>query len=244
MDPVISARNVGIRFRAPRHTRYGNKPRLFGARRLTVWGLREVDLDLARGEMVGLIGPNGSGKSTLLRTIAGIYRPDEGAITRRGRVAPLLSFDGGLKGGLSGWENIALSGVLLGLTRRRIHAIREEVAEFAGLGDSLDTEVRVYSTGMKARLGFAVAAFAEPDLLVLDEAMSVGDEDFQERSGEVIRRFLTDGRTVLTASHDVSALADGCDRLVRLDHGRVVQIGSPSEVAEAYLAAMHARAGA
>jgi ABC-type polysaccharide/polyol phosphate transport system ATPase subunit len=244
MEPVISARNVGIRFRAPRHTRYGNKPRLFGARRLTVWGLRGIDLDVARGEMLGVIGPNGSGKTTLLRTLAGIYRPDEGAIIRRGRVAPLLSFGGDLNPGLSGWENIALSGVLLGLTRKRIRAIGEEVAEFAGLGDSLDTEVRVYSAGMKARLGFAVAAFSEPDVLVLDEAMTVGDEDFRERSGEVVQRFLADGRTVIMASHDVSALADACDRLVRLDHGLLVQIGPSVEVAEEYLAAIHSRAGA
>jgi ABC-type polysaccharide/polyol phosphate transport system ATPase subunit len=238
MEPVVSIRNLGIRFRAPRHTRYGPRPRLIGARRRIVWGLRGVDLDVARGKLLGLIGPNGSGKTTLLRTIAGIYRPDEGEVRRRGRVAPFLSFAGDLKPGLSGWENIALSCVLLGLTRRRTRAIGEEVAEFTGLGDFLDAEVRVYSTGMKARLGFAVAAFSEPDVLVLDEAMTVGDEDFQERSGEVIRRFLSTGRTVIMASHDIPAITEASDRMARLEHGRVVQIGEPDQVAEEYLAAV------
>lgn len=241
MEPVLSARNIGIRFRAPRHTRYGYKPRLFGARRQVVWGIRGIDLDLVRGELLGLIGPNGSGKTTLLRTIAGIYRPDEGEIARRGRIAPLLSFEGGLNPGLSGWENIVLSEVLLGLTRRRTRAIAEEVAEFADLGEFLDAEVRVYSTGMKARLGFAVAVFSEPDVLVLDEAMTVADEDFKQRSREVVRRFLSQGRAVVMASHEIVALAETCDRLARLEHGRMVQIGSPSEVVEKYLIAMHAQ---
>ena len=239
MEPVVSVRRLGIRFRAPRHTRYGPKPRLIGARRRIVWGLRGVDLDVTRGELLGLIGPNGSGKTTLLRTIAGIYRPDEGQVLRRGSVAPFLSFEGGLKPGLSGWENIALSCVLLGLTRRRTRAIMEEVAEFTGLGDFLDSEARVYSTGMKARLGFAVAAFSEPDVLVLDEAMTVGDEEFQERSTDVIRRFLSEGRTVIIASHDIAAISALSDRLARLEQGRIVQIGEPAQVAEEYLAAVY-----
>lgn len=242
MSAVISLRGVGIRFRAPRHTRYGYKPRLVGSRRQTVWGLRDVSLEVERGEFVGLIGPNGSGKTTLLRTIAGIYRPDEGEIRRDGRVAPLLSFDGDLKPGLSGWENIALSGVLLGLSRRQTKDVATSVADFAGLGDSLDTEVRVYSTGMKARLGFAVAAFSQPDVLVLDEAMTVGDEDFKERSGELIRGFVSEGKTVIMASHEIPALAAVAHRLVRLDRGAVAEMGTPARVAEHYLAGMHSKA--
>jgi ABC-type polysaccharide/polyol phosphate transport system ATPase subunit len=160
---------------------------------------------------------------------------------RRGRVAPFLSFEGGLNPALSGWENIALSGVLLGLSRRQTRAMEARVEDLAGLGEFLDAEVRVYSTGMKARLGFAVAALSEPDVLVLDEAMTVGDEEFQERSGDVVRRLLSEGRTVILASHDVSALAEGCDRLVQLDQGSIRRIGEPTEVAEAYLSEIHAR---
>jgi ABC-type polysaccharide/polyol phosphate transport system ATPase subunit len=170
-----------------------------------------------------------------LRTIAGVYKPDEGLRIARGRVAPLLSFDGDLKPGLSGWENIALSGVLLGLTRRQTRGVAGRIAEFSGLGEFLHSEVRVYSTGMKARLGFAVAALVDPEVLVLDEAMTAGDYDFQDRSQALIRGFLARGRTVIIASHEIESLARQCDRLVHLKGGLIVEEGAPDGVAARYL---------
>jgi ABC-type polysaccharide/polyol phosphate transport system ATPase subunit len=182
-----------------------------------------------------LIGANGAGKSTLLRTVAGVYRPDEGWLKVNGRVAPILSLSAGLKAGLSGWENIALSGVLLGVKKSRLKEVTPEIASFSGLGDFLDAPVRVYSAGMKARLGFAIAAFADADIMVLDEILSVGDQNFTQRSRNKIIEILRSGRTVLTSSHSLDLMTDLCDRLVWLDKGRIVEIGSPSSVVAHYL---------
>jgi homopolymeric O-antigen transport system ATP-binding protein len=235
-EPAISLDDVGIRFRVPRRGRRGKGiPRLFGRRRSKFWGIRHISLDVARGEVLGLIGPNGSGKSTLLRTVSGIYRPDEGTATVRGRVGPLLSAGAGLEAGLTGWENVELSGVLLGLTRKQAAAIAQVVAEFADIGEFMDAAVRVYSAGMKARLGFAIAVHSEPEILALDEVLSVGDQEFRERSAAKIREFIDAGKTVVVASHEVETIAGMCGRFVRLERGRVVDQGPPAEVGKRYL---------
>lgn len=239
MEPTVSLDGVGIRFRVSRRNRRqrGQSRR----HRWMMWGLRDLTFDIAAGEIVGVIGPNGAGKSTLIRTIAGIYEPDEGTLVTRGRVAPLVTPSGGLKPGLSGWDNVELSAVLLGLARREVGAVREQVAEVAGLGDFMDAPVRVYSAGMKARLGFALAVASEPAILVLDEVMAVGDETFRERSEETLRAFIRRGGTVLFATHEVQTVAETCSRLIRLDAGRVVADGEPAPIAEAYLAEAHQR---
>ena len=237
MDAAISLRDVGIRFKVPRRGKRGKGiPRILGSRRAAFWGIRHISLDIAHGEVVGLIGPNGSGKSTLLRTVAGIYRPDEGEALVNGRVGPLLSAGAGLEAGLTGWENIELSGVLLGLTRKQARTIAPAVAEFADIKDFMDAAVRVYSAGMKARLGFAIAVHADPDILALDEVLSVGDQEFRDRSAAKIREFITSDKTVIVASHEVETIADMCGRFVRLEKGRVVDEGPPDRVGERYLA--------
>jgi ABC-type polysaccharide/polyol phosphate transport system ATPase subunit len=236
MDAAISLRDVGIRFRVPRRGRRGRGiPRLIGRRRSKFWGIRHVTFDVGHGEVLGLIGPNGSGKSTLLRTVSGIYRPDEGEAVISGRVGPLLSGAAGLEGSLTGWENIELSAVLLGLTRAQAKAIAQRVAEFAEIPDFMDAPVRVYSGGMKARLGFAIAAHTDPEILALDEVISVGDQEFRERSAAKIREFISRGKTVVVASHEVDTIADLCGRFVRLERGRVVDDGPPARVAKRYL---------
>ncbi|MEX2457751.1 MAG: ATP-binding cassette domain-containing protein [Actinomycetota bacterium] len=237
MEQAIRLRDVGIRFRVPRRGRRGlGIPRLLGRRRTKFWGIRHVTFDIARGEVVGLIGPNGSGKSTLLRTVSAIYRPDEGESEVSGRVAPLLTAGAGLSPGLTGWENIELSGVLLGLTRRRTNELAQTIAEFADIRDFMDAPIRVYSAGMKARLGFAIAVHADPDILALDEVISVADEEFRERSAQRLREFIDSGGTVVVASHEVESLTDLCRRFVRLEHGEVVDDGEPGEVGPRYLA--------
>ncbi len=238
---MIRAQDVGIRFHVPRRGRMGRVPRLIGARRWTLWGLRNVDLEVAHGEVVGLIGPNGSGKTTLLKTIAGIYEPDEGTCRVVGRVAPLLSAAAGLKLGLSGWENIDLAGVLLGLSRKQVKALAPSIAEFAGIQEFMDAPARVYSSGMRARLGFAIAIMSEPDILVLDEVMGVGDQEFREKSRAKIDKAIASGKTVVMASHDVEgSVREVANRLVHLEHGRVVEQGAPDVVAAHYVEQHHA----
>jgi ABC-type polysaccharide/polyol phosphate transport system ATPase subunit len=236
---AISLRGVGVRFRLPRRARKGKAPRLFAGRRRTLWGLRGADLDVAHGEVVGLVGPNGAGKTTLLRVVAGIYRPDEGTIAVEGRITPFLTPTAGLSNNLSGWENIMLGAVLLGSSREGARKAAGEIAEFTGLGDFLDAPVRTYSSGMKARLGFALTAFTRPDVMVLDEVMGAGDQEFQERSEAKIRELITGGRTVLMATHALPKLKELCHRVVRLAGGRIVEIGDPEAVAEHYLAELH-----
>jgi ABC-type polysaccharide/polyol phosphate transport system ATPase subunit len=244
MVPAISLRDVGIRFRVPRRGGRGRGiPRLVGRRRSKFWGIRHVTLDVARGEVVGLIGPNGSGKSTLLRTVSGIYRPDEGEAVVRGRVGPLLSPAAGLEPGLTGWENIELSGVLVGMTRAEARAASGAIAEFADIAEFMDAAVRVYSAGMKARLGFSIVVHANPDVLALDEVLAVGDQEFRDRSAAKIREFIESERTVIVASHEVESIAGICDRLVRLEHGSVVEDGAPKTVAKQYLRDHGSRTG-
>jgi ABC-type polysaccharide/polyol phosphate transport system ATPase subunit/GT2 family glycosyltransferase len=194
-----------------------------------------VTFDVAPGEVIGLIGPNGAGKTTLLRTIAGIYRPDEGTVDVRGRVTPLLSNSAGLNPLLSGWDNVTTVGVLLGFSRKQMRAVGGQIAAFAGLGEFMDAPVRVYSSGMRARLGFAIAAFTDPDIMVLDEALSVGDAQFKEQSRDKMRELIRGGRTVLMATHDLVTLQELCHRLVRLESGRVVEVGTPDAVSQHYL---------
>lgn len=239
MEPAVSLRDVAVRFRVPRRSRLGRTPRLAGAPKWTLWGLDGVSLDVGHGEVVGLIGPNGAGKSTLLRVVAGIYRPDRGTVEVHGRVTPFLTPAAGLVRDLSGWENIHLGCVLLGLSRDAAREVAPGVAEFAGLGEFLDAPLRTYSTGMVARLGFALVALSEPDVMVVDEVIGAGDEDFRRRSQDKMKELIRGGRTVLIASHVLSSLTTLCDRLIRLERGRVVDEGDPEEVADRYVETLH-----
>jgi ABC-type polysaccharide/polyol phosphate transport system ATPase subunit len=239
MDPAASLRDVAVRFRSARRSRLGQVPRLFGAGKWTVWGLQDVTLDVGKGEVLGLIGPNGAGKTTLLRVVAGVYVPDRGTVRVDGRVTPFLTPSAGLSSSLSGWENIELGGVLLGLSRTRVRESAAQIAEFTGLGEFLDAPIRTYSSGMLARLGFALVAFSEPDVMVVDEVMGAGDEEFRERSQAKIKELIGAGRTVLIASHVLATLKELCHRLVRLEEGRLVDEGDPESVSERYLDALH-----
>ncbi|MBI4259888.1 MAG: ABC transporter ATP-binding protein [Actinobacteria bacterium] len=232
-EPVVSLRDVGIRFRFSRRSRHG-RHRLFSRKRKPFWGLRHATLDVERGEALGLVGPNGAGKTTLLRTVSGIYEADEGEVEVRGRIGPLLSVTAGLMPRLSGWQNISLLATLLGLPSSRMGELGERIAEFSGLGEFLDAEVRTYSAGMRARLGFSVATFVEPDVLVLDEVLAVGDEEFRRKSAGVIRDFLDSGRTVMVASHELDRLEEMCTRIIWMDHGSIREAGEPAAILERY----------
>jgi len=196
--------------------------------------LKDVSLSIRPGERVGVIGPNGAGKSTLFRVIARVRRPTTGRVTVRGLVAPLLELGLGFHGELTGRENIVLHGTLLGFSRGVMIAKIPAIAAFAELEPFLDAPIRNYSTGMTARLAFAVATEVDPDILLVDEALAVGDERFREKCHERMARFRERGRTFLLVSHALSDVKEACRRVLWLSEGRIVRDGPAAEVCDAY----------
>ena len=203
-----------------------------------VWALRDVSLGVHAGESVGLIGANGAGKTTLLKLLAGISRPTRGQLRTRGRVAALLNVGAGFHPELTGRQNVYLNGVILGLNRREVRARYDAIVEFAGLEPFMDTPVKHYSSGMYARLAFAVAAHVEPDVLLVDEVLSVGDAAFQDASLRRMLAFRDSGAAVIFVSHNMAAVELMCQRAVWLDRGEVRATGPTPEVVRAYLDSM------
>ncbi len=199
------------------------------------WALREVSLAISQGESVGIIGRNGAGKSTLLRLISGVLRPTVGNVAVRGRVTPVLELGVGFDGELTGRENIFLYGVLLGRSRQEIRAKLAAIVEFSELGDFLDVPVRSYSSGMLARLAYAVASAWTPEILLVDEALAVGDASFAGKCLERQREFQRAGATLLLVSHDLDTLRAMAERAIWLEQGRVVLDGPTEEVVSRYL---------
>jgi len=189
--------------------------------------LRDVDLEIRSGESVGLIGPNGSGKSTLLKILTGILRPTTGTVEVNGRVSSLLELGAGFNGELSGRDNIFLNASLLGLSRKETEGLFDSIVEFSELEEFIDNPVKHYSSGMYVRLGFAVAVHVDPDILLVDEVLAVGDEAFARKCLDKIAEFQREGRTILFVTHSLSLVDEICDRGVVLDHGRVVFDGDP-----------------
>jgi lipopolysaccharide transport system ATP-binding protein len=200
------------------------------------WALRDLNLVARPGDVIGIIGRNGSGKTTLLKTLAGICAPDRGRLTVRGRVGCLLSFGVGFKPTLTGRENIYLNGSILGLPRREIERRIDEVIAFSELGEFIDAPVRTYSAGMKGRLGFSIAVHIDPDVLVLDEVLSVGDAAFRAKAGTILERFRADSKTVVLATHSMDLVRRSCTRALWLQKGEVKMLDEPGRVADAYLA--------
>jgi ABC-2 type transport system ATP-binding protein/lipopolysaccharide transport system ATP-binding protein len=199
-----------------------------------LWALRDVTLQIRRGETVGIVGRNGAGKSTLLKVISRILKPTQGSAVVHGSLAPILELGTGFDYELTGIENLYLNALLLGHTRREVDAKVDEIVEFSGLGDFVHSPVRNYSSGMVARLGFAVITAWIPDVLILDEVLAVGDEHFVKRCQERIANFQAQGAAVLLVSHAAEAVRKNCERCVWLDHGRVLADGPPSEVLARY----------
>jgi ABC-type polysaccharide/polyol phosphate transport system ATPase subunit len=198
------------------------------------WALREVNLCVNRGEVFGLVGHNGAGKSTLLKLIARVLRPTEGRVVVRGQVAPLLEFGAGFHPELTGRENVFLNGALLGFTRQEMEEKFKRIVDFAELWDFIDAPIRTYSSGMLARLGFAVATDVRPDILIIDEVLAVGDEAFQRKSSERMQSFRDQGATILLVSHNMATIEAMCRRAAWLDHGQLKGVDLVSEVIRAY----------
>ena len=203
------------------------------------WALRDLSFEVPTGQTFGVIGSNGSGKSTLLKCLAGILVPDRGQVTTHGRVSALLELGAGFHPELSGRENVFLNGAILGLKKDEITARFDDIVEFAGLADFIDTPVKNYSSGMFVRLGFAVAANVEPDVLLIDEVLSVGDEAFQRKSAERIERFRREGRTIVFVSHGLGQVEQLCERVAWIDHGELKVVGPAADVISAYRGDSH-----
>jgi homopolymeric O-antigen transport system ATP-binding protein len=199
------------------------------------WALRDASFRIAAGESVGLVGDNGAGKSTLLRLICGLGRPTRGCARIDGRVAALLELGAGFHPQLTGRENLYVSAVVSGLRRAEVDARLEEIVEFAEVGPFLDQPLRTYSSGMQMRLAFSVAVHVDPDVLVVDEALAVGDARFQARCVERIESFHRLGRTLLVVSHDLGLVRRICSRAIQLRHGRVVRDGPAGAVIDGYV---------
>lgn len=202
--------------------------------------LTDVSLSVAQGEAFGIIGRNGAGKSTLLRVIAGIVPPTHGEVLTRGTVAPIIEIGTGFDGELSGRENIFFNGSLLGRSRAFMRAREEEIVDFADITDFIDAPLRTYSTGMVARLAFAIATTVEADVVLLDEVLAVGDASFREKCDERIRHFHATGAAVVIVAHDLATVSQLCSRVAWLDHGRLNACGPAADVIDAYQGGLHA----
>ncbi len=198
-------------------------PRMFTA-------LNDISFAVQRGERIGLTGPNGCGKTTLLSVIGGVYRSYQGSVSVRGRVSMMLALGAGMHPELSGRENIILNGVLQGKSRRQMQELMDDIIDFADVGEFIDAPLYQYSSGMKARLGFGVITAIEPEILLVDEVLAVGDADFKKKCEKRISGLLANGCTLFLVSHNLNDIRKNCDRVIRLEHGRIVADGKVSEV--------------
>ena len=196
--------------------------------------VKDVSFEVHEGEMLGIVGSNGSGKSTLLKVIAGVYQPSSGSVSVHGSLAPLIELGAGFHGELSGRENILMNGLLMGFSKRQMRDREEAIIEFADIGDFIDSPVKQYSSGMYMRLAFAVATEINPDILVIDEILAVGDMAFQQKCFERLERFRSSGKTILFVTHTLDQIRKNCDRAIYLDKGTLVIDGTPEEVIDMY----------
>jgi ABC-2 type transport system ATP-binding protein len=230
--PVIQVNDVSKKFVIRKDKSL--KERLVNSRRSRAhaeefWALRDINLEIDPGHTLGLIGGNGSGKSTLLKIIGGILTPTTGYVARRGRLAALLELGAGFHGDLTGRENVYLNASILGLSRAQTDRYFSSIVEFSGIEQFIDTQVKFYSSGMYVRLAFAVAIHVDPEILLVDEVLAVGDEPFQRKCLDRIKQFQQDGRTIILVTHSLEQVRQMCDRVVLLEAGRMVVDGGPAE---------------
>jgi len=237
-EMAIRAQNLGIRY----NLNFTKKTKLrttfatlLDPRRRNkghFWALRGVDFTVNRGEAVGIIGPNGSGKSTMLLALAGIVQPSEGVVEVNGHVSTLLSLQAGFDSELSGRENIALAGALMGIDHKVMQEITPGIVKFANIGAFIDAPMKTYSSGMRARVGFSIATAVDPDILLLDEVLQTGDNKFKQKSRKRIAEVLQTAKAVVMVTHDMSWITAFCTRAILLDKGRIVAEGDPEEIAD------------
>lgn len=226
---IITAENISLGYRKGFSFRNDN----------IHWALKDVSFTLEKGETLGIVGSNGSGKSTLLKVLAGIYQPDNGSIKFGCDSITLLSLALGFDNELSGRDNIVIAGMLMGHSRDEIQNLMNEIISFSGLTDSIDDPLKTYSSGMRARLGFSIAINARAELLLIDEILSVGDEQFREKAENSMVKKIDSDQSVVLVSHALGQLTRLCDRVIWLDRGNIIEIGEPETVVQNYIKYSH-----
>lgn len=238
-QPAVEVKNVSILFNLNKEKVDNIKEYFvkFVTRKLMFtefWALKDISFTVNKGERLGILGFNGAGKSTLLKTVAGVLKPTKGSVTVHGVIAPLLELGAGFDSNYSGKENIFLYGATMGYSRKYIQERYDEIVEFSELKDFIDVPVKNYSSGMKARLGFAIATAVEPEVLILDEVLSVGDAKFRRKSEAKVRSMFDKGVTVLFVSHSTEQVRRLCDKAIILDKGQIIAQGEVNEICDIY----------
>lgn len=245
MENAVEAVGLSKRFRVHRERRTLLKERIVRGRANTApeyfWALKDATFSVPRGSSLGLIGHNGSGKSTALKVMTGIYRPTEGHVSVNGSVSALLEVGAGFHPELTGRENIRLNATILGFDSKQITSMMDEIIEFADIGDFIDSPVKHYSSGMYVRLGFAVAVMVRPEILIVDEVIAVGDEEFQRKCFDYLHGLRKAGTSMIIVSHGLGSITDLCDEAIWLEHGHMRDIGPSHTVTQAYLDDVNAR---
>ncbi len=248
MENAIEAVGLSKRFRIHRERRTSFKERFVRGKTDTgpqyFWALKDATFSVPRGSSLGLIGHNGSGKSTALKVLAGIYRPTEGHVSVNGSVSALLEVGAGFHPELTGRENIRLNATILGFTRRQIDSLMDQIIEFADIGDFIDSPVKHYSSGMYVRLGFAVAVMVRPEILIVDEVIAVGDEEFQRKCFDYLHGLRRAGTSMIIVSHGLGSITDLCDEAMWLERGNTREIGPSQNVTQSYLNEVNAKEAA
>lgn len=236
---VIDAKNLSVRYRLTRDHIDSIKEYVIALIKQKIryeefWALKDVSFSIEKGDVVGIIGRNGAGKSTLLKVVSEIMKPTTGSVSHMGTIVPMLELGSGFDMELTGRENIFLDGAILGYTKEYLESRYQDIVDFSGLSKFIDMPLRNYSSGMMARLAFSIAAMVEPEILIVDEILSVGDGDFQKKSHARMMELMGGGTTVLLVSHSLSQIREICNRVIWLDHGTVRMYGEAQEVCDAY----------
>lgn len=238
---MIKIENVGMKFNLGIEKDNSLKMtfiRLFDKRKRIkksdFWALKNVTFDVAKGDVVGLIGSNGAGKSTLLKVVSGVMKPTEGKVEVNGVISPMIELGAGFDGDLTARENIYLNGAILGYSKEFLDSKFDEIVEFSELKDFLDVPVKNFSSGMVAKLAFSISTIVDPEILIVDEILSVGDIKFQEKSKNKMMSMINGGTTVLYVSHSLDSIRELCNKVVWLEHGKVVMAGETNKVCDAY----------
>lgn len=238
---MINLKNVGMRFNLGVEKNNSLKMvfiRLFDRskrqKKSEFWALRHINFHVDKGDVVGLIGSNGAGKSTLLKVVSGVMKPTEGTVEVNGAISPMIELGAGFDGELTARENIYLNGAILGYSKEFIDAKFDEIVEFSELKDFLDVPVKNFSSGMVAKLAFSISTVVDPEILIVDEILSVGDIKFQEKSKNKMMSMINGGTTVLYVSHSIGSIEELCNKVIWLDHGEIVMMGDTKKVCKAY----------
>ncbi len=245
---MIEVKNVSMRFNLGVEKNFSLKqffvdflnPKKKRKKKEEFWALKNLDFDIKTGEVVGFVGSNGAGKSTLLKIVAGVMKPTKGQVNAYGNICPMIELGAGFDPDLTARENIYLNGAVMGYSKELLDSKFQEIVDFSELHDFLDVPVKNFSSGMVARLAFSVATIVEPEILIVDEILSVGDIAFQAKSEEKMRNMIGGGTTVLYVSHSIDSIENLCDRVMWIEHGEVQMFGTPKKVCQKYLEYMGA----